>query len=390
MNTRKRVTLLRSSSIGKKVLTVALALIFIVSTATTLSSIKVAFAADSTFSIIWITDTQHSAKYYPSDFDTQCSWIVNNTAALNVKAVIHTGDIVDTATSPSEWTNANHSMSLLLNNNIPYCWDAGNHDQYGTTFYGGNYAAFNVNISRGKQYWVSDYNHGRNTAIRVNVSNLNILIVNVEFHADAAAVQWANNLLDSNPSSLAIVGTHSYLDPSCNYNDWATNFRATALDTHPNVFLTLSGHHAYPTGNRTKIGNRNELVFDRQGEDAMRGGASIRVLAFDTAKNTINVTTYVPYENRWLTDPDSKFTLDNVVPIFIPEFTPSTMLTILLAATLLSALALRKELVSKRLRRTSCGHNYAYRLSYDSPQKTSKINNQKRKSSPFFFVHTHS
>ena len=98
--------------------------------------------------------------------------------------------------------------------------------------------------------------------------------------------------------------------------------RSDSLNTHPNVFLTLNGHYHLPTGNRTKVGDRNELIFDRQEEDSMRGGTTVRILAFDTAKNTINVTTYVPYQNQYLTDPDSQFTLTDAIPS--PTPTPTT------------------------------------------------------------------
>ncbi len=101
-----------------------------------------------------------------------------------MKAVIHTGDLVETAGSSTEWANANHSMSLLLDNGMPYCWNAGNHDQYGSTWYGKDYTAFNVNIMGGKQYWVSDYYAGKNTAIRLNLGTITILVVNIEYHAD--------------------------------------------------------------------------------------------------------------------------------------------------------------------------------------------------------------
>ncbi len=314
MSGKSKLEQLRLTTTNKKALTLALVFIFVLSTATTLNFINLAFSADPVFSIAWISDTQHSSAYYPSDFDTQCSWIVNNSAALNIKAVIHTGDIVDASTDSLQWTNANHSMGLLLDNNIPYCWDAGNHDKSGASWNGNDYTTFNMSIARGKQYWVTDYYNGKNTAIRLNFSSMNILIVNVEYQADVAAMQWANNLLESNPSSNVIVGTHDYLDPTCNYDQWAAYFKANVLDPHPNVFLALSGHSNSPTGNRTKVGNRNELLFDRQEEDSQRGGASIRLLAFNTATNTINVTTYLPYQNEFLTDPDSQFILTNAIP----------------------------------------------------------------------------
>lgn len=322
MNTKQNIIPLRLTSKNRKVLTIALILALFISIVASLGSISLGSSSDANFSIVWITDTQHSSQYYPSDFDLATSWIVNNSASLNVKAVIHTGDLVDTPASAVEWANANHSMSILLNNGIPYCWDAGNHDQLGASWNGKDYTAFNTTINRGKPYWVSDYYEGKNTAIRLNLSSVNLLIVNIEYQADIATLQWANNLLDSNPSSSAIVGTHSYLDPLLNRDSWATYFKTSVLDTHPNVFLTLNGHYNMPTGNRTKVGNRNELIFDRQEEDSMRGGTTVRILAFDTAKNTVNVTTYIPYQNQYLTDPDSQFTLTNAIPS--PTPTPST------------------------------------------------------------------
>ncbi len=119
------------------------------------------------------------------------------------------------------------------------------------------------------------------------------------------------------------------------------------MDTHPNVFLTLSGHNHFPTGSRTKIGNRNELFFDRQDEDMYRGGATVSVLVFDTVKNTLNVTTYLTYANRYLTDPESQFTLTSVFPQLIPEFSSNVLMTILLAIALLSVVVLKNEIGGK-------------------------------------------
>ena len=69
-----------------------------------------------------------------------------NVETYNVKMVIHTGDIVDTEGNRTQWLNANQSMSILLNNGIPYCWDAGNHDYNSTCWIGYQFGAFNPQI----------------------------------------------------------------------------------------------------------------------------------------------------------------------------------------------------------------------------------------------------
>lgn len=81
--------------------------------------------------------------------------------------VVHTGDIVQNASSVYDWENANNAMMTLYNNGVPYCWNAGNHDQFfingtvgvgnpNSSWLGGDYPAFNATIMRQKPYWVGD------------------------------------------------------------------------------------------------------------------------------------------------------------------------------------------------------------------------------------------
>ena len=296
----------------KKVVTLALIAILAVALTTILYFTWFQPSSNATFSVVWITDTQNVVSGYSADFDSMCSWIAKNSASLNLKAVIHTGDIVNVFDDADQWAKANHSIGILLDSNVPYCWTAGNKDKTDTFWHGRNYTAFDINVIREKEYWVSDYNDGMNTAMVFSFSNQAFLIMDIEFLADADVLQWANNLLDRYPSHLAIVGTHSYLSPSCNYDQWGIDFRTNVLDPHNNIILTLSGHED-SLGNRTKWGNRNELMFCRSDEDSGRGSATARILTFNLTENTICVTTYLPYENRYLTDPQSKFKLDSAI-----------------------------------------------------------------------------
>ena len=55
-------------------------------------------------------------------------WIVDNKEKQNIQYVMHTGDIVDSMDRESEWVNADKSMKILEDANIPYGVLAGNHD----------------------------------------------------------------------------------------------------------------------------------------------------------------------------------------------------------------------------------------------------------------------
>jgi predicted MPP superfamily phosphohydrolase len=148
-------------------------------------------ATDDSFSIMQISDTQFLSVSFPQLFKDTTSWIVNNSANYNLKMVIHTGDIVDNINSssgaysdPAQWNNANTAMSSLLNAGIPYCWDAGNHDQIpwndaSGTWLGSSYTAFNAGNMRSKTYWVSDTADSKNTAVKFSYNGYDFLIINV-------------------------------------------------------------------------------------------------------------------------------------------------------------------------------------------------------------------
>jgi hypothetical protein len=290
------------------------------------------------FSIIWITDTQYLSESHPTYFDSLCRWIVNNAETYNVKMVVHTGDLVNDEWNTTQWINANHSMSLLLNAGIPYCWDAGNHDYNQTYWIGNQFSAFNPNDMAEKPYWISDKFGGESTAVQFKTSDRDFLIINISNQANGTVLDWANNLLDSYPDSHAIVATHFYLNKTGGYETWASNFKRSVLATHSNVFLTLSAH-VFPlasSGIRIQVGDRHELVFNRQEKDNYMGAASLRILTFDTTTGVIDVKTFYIYANTFITDSNNQFTLNTTFrndlaqkeKEEIPEF-PAVMVLVL-------------------------------------------------------------
>jgi pimeloyl-ACP methyl ester carboxylesterase len=279
--------------------------------------------ANQTFSIMQISDTQHLAWLSPTLYSDTTSWIVNNSASYNLKMVVHTGDFIDqigfnASQRANEWTNANASMSNLLNAGIPYCWDAGNHDQ--TPFYnsngtmmGSSYLAFNATYMRSKPYWVSDIFDSKNTAVKFNYNNYPFMVINLELYANASAIAWMKDLLDKNLGVNTIVATHGYLNDTAGYIrsitptipiTWPDELKKT-LDNYSNVFLVLCGH--FDGWNMTRAGNREEILFDRQGPSNSTGAASVRIYTFDLTNKQVNASTYCLDTKTWLIDAYNQF-----------------------------------------------------------------------------------
>ena len=308
--------------------------------------------SDNSFSIFEISDTQFLSGYFPTLFDNLTSWIVNNSAAYNLKMVVHTGDLVNNGSSPFEWSNANASMSTLLNAGIPYCWDAGNNDQMpinnpNGTALASNYLAFNATNMRSKSYWVDDICDAKNTAVKFTSNGFTFLIINTEYLANNTVIEWMKNLLNINNSSNVIIGTHSYLNDTAGYGltdlnetAWVSNFK-TLLGNYSNIFLTMSGHDVNGYGaNMTRVSNREEVFFNRQNLNNYAGAAAVRIYSFNLTSMQVNASTYAVDTQTWLTDAYNQFSFNvtlNSNPTPTPTSTPIITPTPTLAPTLTPA-----------------------------------------------------
>ncbi len=294
-----------------------------------ISSLETSPPSIDGFSIIQITDTQYLSDADPSLFDGLTSWIVNSSSALNLAMVIHTGDIVQDATSTDDWTNANNALMQLYNNGVPYCWDAGNHDQLGagiglgnpdSPWLGGNYPALNVTIMRQQPYWVGDISDGKDTAVKFNYGNYHFMVINIEYDANQTVLDWMQTLLQCNPNVNVIVATHNFLNGYGGYGytsnpadvAWATNFE-TLLNNYPNVFMTLNGHDIGDgaTAYNKMVGNREEIFFNMQELNDQQSAAIARIYTFNMtnpANPVVNVYTYQTYGTpEYLTDSADQF-----------------------------------------------------------------------------------
>jgi len=315
---------------------------------------------DSAFSIFWITDTQFLSESNPALFKMLNNWIVDNWARFNGKMVIHTGDIVQDGPVQQEWLNADDAMSILLANNIPYTWCAGNHDDFvngdATSGWLGNQLASSLqpsvvsSVVNALPYakWVGDYHEAMNTAVSFTANDLDFLVINIEWNAQLDVLQWVGGILDdpTYANHHVIMAPHAYINPFGSLNDprWGAQLAGfigeltPLLDAHPNVFLTLNGHFATEYGYYTPepINNRNQLMFDRQDcadnpKDQMGrgiddpppsdtdkvGGSTLMVLTFDTALNQIRARTYDIFQAGWRIHPEEEYTV-----IMFPNLPP--------------------------------------------------------------------
>jgi hypothetical protein len=266
------------------------------------TSCPISQATSGTFTVFWISDTQHLSNYANLSsnwFTTTTQWIADRWSACNGVLLIHTGDIVDGWQDTRQWGYASQAMSVLLDNGLPYTWNAGNWDGGGTgSWIGNQYRAFDPNIVKNEPGWVDSTSSGMSTAVKFSAGGQNYLVINIQFDGTSDLDPWVSSLLSQYSNYRIIIATHGYMQetgtvPHRPFTDQLTSL----MNSHPNVFLVMSGDNQAETTVHVKdpTGARWQLLFDRQESDDEYGAASVTTLTFDAAAGEIYVNTFDIY-----------------------------------------------------------------------------------------------
>lgn len=170
--------------------------------------------------------------------------------------------------------------------------------------------------------------NGLNTYQLFSAGGIDFLILHLELDVPDFAIKWASEVLTAHPHRAAIVSTHSYLnavDGVNGYNSAVSRYGNSGQEVwnksvrcHPQVFLVLCGHHqrtvAYHQNSTNDVGGQVvEMLADYQ-KGHHGGDAWLRLLRFLSAQKEIQVRTYSPALNKFMTDPKNQFT----VPLDLP------------------------------------------------------------------------
>jgi hypothetical protein len=186
-------------------------------------------AADGTFSIVLIPDTQayrgadtksqpeSSDKVTNPIFEAHASWIVDHLDDQNIVFVSHVGDIVD-KNQHDQWAVARHCMDILHDKDIPYGISVGNHDMTGegdSTLYQEYFPAKRFQDAD----WYGGTFKGSGSDIRISGNNANsfqlftaggidFIFLHLECNAPNDVLNWANEVLRRHADRQALITSH--------------------------------------------------------------------------------------------------------------------------------------------------------------------------------------
>ncbi|MBD3388053.1 MAG: DNRLRE domain-containing protein [Candidatus Altiarchaeales archaeon] len=271
------------------------------------------------FTMIALPDTQNYVEYEANApiFTNQTQWIAQHYSDMNIKMVLHEGDVGDHWNSDTEYVRANTSLSVLDNHDIPYSVVPGNHDHEGdtdsSTAYYNTY--FPVSRYEGESWWGGNYSGNDNNYQLMTINGMDFIFLSLDVCPSDDEIRWANETFEAYPDRRGILTTHAYLDSSggrtphyCSNTQYIWD---DLIRHHDNLQIVLCGH-VHSEKRRTDdnlAGNPvHQMLADYQ--DLSNGGNGyLRILTFSPADDTIYVKTYSPYLEQYDTDSESEFTL---------------------------------------------------------------------------------
>jgi len=296
-----------------------------------------AVGSDETFSIAVIGDTQAETDVASDTrFADRTAWLAANKSSLNLKYVLHTGDVVDWGwLAPAQFTRAKAAMATLTKAGLPFSITIGNHDSRspgwnnvaGSSGYGGGAYMYNpecpTRLSAAEcKSWLlirktdefnttfplssltsnvgGAYEAGRidNYWTSFTANNTKWIVITLEFAPRTGVVDWARNVVATHPDSNVIIQTHYYLEGSGNIsssnggygNNSGKYIYDQIVSKYPNVKFVLSGHTGSYTS-RTDTNNGNTTV-SYLGNELGNANNPVRILTINTTTGKVTSTIY--------------------------------------------------------------------------------------------------
>lgn len=274
-------------------------------------------ASAPVFSIAWVSDTQHYSELYPDYLTSMTQWVSDHRQAYNIRAFVHTGDMVNRSGSARQWENLTSALTLL--GDIPLLAVTGNHDVGTKTI---DYSYFEKYIASN---WYTDdamkFENGRGYAQRIDLGSVAFLLIGTGWGYSDESVAWLNETIRRYPNDIVILCVHSYIDTNTHLTDGGKILFEQVVKPNLGVRVVLCGHRddiAFRTDeldlNQDGAVERRvyTMMYNYQEVKKDGGGGYLRLLTVDTGKRTMEVKTYSPYFDAYKTGENEQFTIERL------------------------------------------------------------------------------
>jgi len=298
--------------------------------------------------IVLLPDTQTYAEKYPEVLDSQINWIANHAGEIDF--VLQQGDLTQNNNN-KEWAIIKNAFTRL-NNKVPYVLAAGNHDmgsKDGKFADVRNSTLFNTYFPVAQMSKLNGFaglaEDGKmdNAFYIFKKGKIKWLVITLEFGPRNSILTWAGSIIEKHPDHTVIINTHCYMYSDSTRQGAGDNWRPQAygvgkdkgesavndgeqiweklVKKYPNTRFVFSGHVLNSgVGTLISVNNAGNYVYQmlanyQEGvKGSVKGGNGwLRILDMDFKKKTLKVSTYSPFINQFMDDPQHRFIIKNVL-----------------------------------------------------------------------------
>jgi hypothetical protein len=282
------------------------------------------------FSIVIIPDTQTMTKHHSHLFKPMTQWIVDHAVEMNLKIVLHLGDVVDDgANDEDQYRIADEALQTIYKAGLPILIAPGNHDYDNLLAKDRSLIMFNkyfgVHRYEGESWFGGTFESGKaeNCFAALDTEVGKFLFVALEFGPRDEVLRWADEILTKHSDHQAFIITHCYMymygertRPGNTYNPkgykgalgandgedlWQKSFKR-----HPNLIAVFSGHQITENiSYRTDVGEKGNCVFQsfQNWQCAEKGGEGrIRILKYRASEKAIRLQVVNPNTGQYESD----------------------------------------------------------------------------------------
>lgn len=246
----------------------------------------------------------------------------DNKDKLNIKLFAHNGDLIEWPRT-KDWLLAQQGLLMLV---IMWLVSLGNHDDNSWNGsrnvsstsnwqYANKYISYDIQSKQ--KGFVDSFpkNTINNTAYEFQGGGLKWLALALAYVPEQDEIAWANEVVAKHPSHKVIITTHDYMVDGGGRSGSGQELWDKLVKTHKNIFMVLCGH--IPTAaHRIDKGEQGNTVYqflaDYQNYTVREPNSYLRLLKIDVMNKTIDVKTYSPAFNKYLTDRNNQFTLTDI------------------------------------------------------------------------------
>jgi hypothetical protein len=260
---------------------------------------------DGVYTFCWMTDTQYYSQDYPWIFQSMTAFLKNSAQRMDLKYIMHTGDLVNKMWGESQWDIALECLENL--DGIPFGLLGGNHDVSadGVLDFAEFGKRFGKSYVKGKSFIGGSYENSRGRYDLLNIGHTKYLFVYMSYGPDEECLDWVNSVFEKYPDRAGFLLLHEYYDSDGVLTEAGKTIYERVVKHNPNLYMVLCGHRYTSALHSESIDDDgdgrpdrtvHQMIADYQ-KAAFGGAGYMRFLQIDERNKEIRVLTYSPYKD---------------------------------------------------------------------------------------------